>query len=336
MNPHFATRDNCPACLSMHSETLCAHNYAEPPMSKYIKAFYDATGPGAEFEYLDGAHYVLKECTNCKLIYQYEVPAPALMGRLYERWLEPEAVRRLVAGDRSAQFYLWCAAEITRVLRFLGRPLEEVRFLDFGMGWGNWCLIAKGFGCEVFGTELSGVRVEYARRMGVEPVPWERLGEQRFDFINAEQVFEHLANPLETLRHLRVALKPDGLIRINVPPGTDIKHRLAIGDWLAPPDSDRSLNDVAPLQHINCFNFESLVAMARLAGLEEVKVEADLLQPATTGGRLKSAVRQYVHVLLPQWHEKRRRKSTNLCFRPARCFHPKKEEGGAVSDRRAA
>lgn len=326
MNPHFIARDGCPACLSTHSETLCAHSYVEPPMSNYIKSFYDATGPGAEFEYLDGARYVLNECTHCGLIYQHEVPAPTLMERLYEHWLEPKAVQRLVARERSAQFYLWCAAEITRVLRFLGRPLEEVKFLDFGMGWGNWCLIAKGFGCEVFGAELSGVRVEHARRIGVEPVPWEQLGQQRFDFINAEQVFEHLANPLETLRHLRRALNPDGIIRINVPSGTDIRRRLATADWLAPPESDRSLNDVAPLQHINCFNFQSLVSMARLAGLEEVKVEADLLQPATTGGKLKSAVRHYVHIVVPRWHEKRRRKSTNLCFRPARqCDTGKKE-----------
>lgn len=332
MNPHFVARESCPACSSEQSETLYANSFTEAPISDYMRAFYSSTGPGAEFEFLEGARYLLRECQACGLIYQYEIPGPALMERLYERWLNPEVVRGIVDDERSGDFYLWCAAEITRVLRFLERPIRQVKFLDFGMGWGNWCLIAKGFGCQVYGTELSAVRVEHAVRLGVEPVQWTQVLEHRFDFINAEQVFEHLADPLGALRHLRQALSPNGVIRINVPSANDVKSRLAIGDWLAPEDSNRSLNDVAPLQHINCFNFRSLVTLARLAGLEEVKIEVDLLQPRTTGGRLKAAARPYLHALMPAWHEARRRKSTNLCFRPAQRLVPE-NKGHTIRER---
>jgi len=324
MNQHFVARDRCPACLSSDSDILFAGSYTAAPIGTYVKTFYDQTGPGAEWEYLEGAQYILKECRACTLIYQHEVPGNELMQRLYEHWLDPGVVRKTVTGQRSAEFYYWCATEIARVLCFLKRPLDQVKFLDFGMGWGNWCLITKGFGCNVYGTELSDSRVGHAQQMGIETVEWGALAQHRFDFVNAEPVFEHLADPLKALPHLRGALSDDGVIRINVPSGTDIKRRLAIGDWSAPFGSDRSLNDVAPLQHVNCFNYRSLVAMARAAGLEEVTVR-DVLHRPTMRARIRALIGRYLHRLLPSVYDAvRSPNNTNLWFRAIREAAPRK------------
>jgi SAM-dependent methyltransferase len=92
---------------------------------------------------------------------------------------------------------------------------------------------------------------------------------RRFDLINAEQVFEHLPEPLDTLRHLSRGLKPGGLLRIGVPNGTGLKQSLAAWDWTAPKGSARSLNAVAPLEHLNCFTRTSLLVLAETAGLRE-------------------------------------------------------------------
>ena len=48
----------------------------------------------------------------------------------------------------------------------------------------------------------------------------------RFDFINTEQVFEHISEPLETLKELKTLLKPGGIIKISVPTADDINRRL--------------------------------------------------------------------------------------------------------------
>jgi hypothetical protein len=40
-------------------------------------------------------------------------------------------------------------------------------------------------------------------------------------------------------------------------------------DWSAPKGSKDSLNPVAPLEHINCFNRSSLLRLAAEAGLRE-------------------------------------------------------------------
>ena len=97
---------------------------------------------------------------------------------------------------------------------------------------------------------------------------WEEIPTHQFDFINTEQVFEHLSQPLETLEYLSKALKPHGIIKISVPNGWNIEEKLAIGDWDASKESPQSLNPVAPLEHVNCFTYQSIIKMAQLVGLK--------------------------------------------------------------------
>jgi SAM-dependent methyltransferase len=291
--------------------------YTESPIRDYLVAFYSTTGNGVEFKYLDGATFVLGECLDCGLIFQQEVPNPALIERLYETWLDPATVRGIVDRLESGHYRLWCAAEIARGIEHLDKRPSDIRFLDFGMGWGGWCFLAKGFGCDVYGMELSATRIAHATAAGIPVLHWDDLGEKRFDFINAEQVFEHLADPLDTLVRLAAALKPGGIIRINVPPGRDIKRKLRNPDWSLPARSSESLNDVAPLQHLNCFTFESLVRMGAKAGLREVEIAREYLLPEGLADRLKSVLRPCYHALFPRQHQARRRMTTNVFFEHA-------------------
>ena len=157
----------------------------------------------------------------------------------------------------------------------LSCPPSSVAFLDFGMGWGKWCFLAKAFGCETYGLELSEERRQHGIQSGITVLGWDDLTTQKFDFINAAQVFEHVTEPLDTLKALVASLNPGGIVRIGVPRGWDIKRRLKIWDWKLPDTHPDSLNPVAPLQHINCFSFRSLEAMGRLAGLEPEAPKAE-------------------------------------------------------------
>ncbi|HPD58019.1 MAG TPA: class I SAM-dependent methyltransferase [Smithellaceae bacterium] len=130
--------------------------------------------------------------------------------------------------------------------------------------------MVKAFGCDSVGLELSTERIENAKLNGIKVITWNEIPDQRFDFINTEQVFEHIPEPLQTLRHLKTALKTDGILKISVPTANDINRRLKIMDWKAPKGTSNSLNPVAPLEHINYFTRSSLVTMASKAGMEEV------------------------------------------------------------------
>jgi hypothetical protein len=83
-------------------------------------------------------------------------------------------------------------------------------------------------------------------------------------------VFEHLTRPYETAVELAGLLRVGGILRISVPSGLHTVRRLKVGDWSASTTSLRTLNSVAPLQHVNCFRHRSLVELGRRAGLELV------------------------------------------------------------------
>jgi SAM-dependent methyltransferase len=149
-------------------------------------------------------------------------------------------------------------------------------------------------GCEVYGHENSPLRIAHAEQRGIRVLSWNDLPDHCIDFINSEQVFEHLADPLGALKHLTSALAPGGILKISVPDGADIKRRLAIGDWSAGEGSPTSLLSITPLQHVNCFSRRSLLELARRAGLAPVPLtlaelyaaNADVIAP----GKLIGAI----------------------------------------------
>jgi 2-polyprenyl-3-methyl-5-hydroxy-6-metoxy-1,4-benzoquinol methylase len=261
---YFANRNICPGCHSVQHRTLYAGDYLAPPIKSYLEAFYAPQG-GIEFEYLSEARYILEECLECGLIYQAEIPNDFLMTKLYDQWIEPSKV---FGDDDDLGSYAEYAQEVMMLVAWLRRTPGSPTFLDFGMGWGRWLRMARAFGGDVYGTELSASRITYAQSEGIKVIAWDEIPEHRFDFINTEQVCEHLPQPLETLRYLAASLRPNGLIKISVPNGSDFKRRLKAADWAAPKFSKNSLNAAAPLEHINCFNYQSLLRMADLAGLK--------------------------------------------------------------------
>ena len=223
-NPWFERRNQCPGCTSGSFTTIHESQFDSPPVRDYLLDFYSPQGH-VEFEYLAGASYVLCECDVCGMIFQRDIPGETLRRRLYGHWIDPKKVFSQHRERDGLEYYSYCAQEIMQVISYLKEVPSSLCFLDFGMGWGRWALMAKAFGCESYGTEVSDERIEYARSNGIKVIDWDEIPEHRFDFINAEQVFEHIPEPLQTLRHLKNALKTDGMIKVSVPTAKDIEHR---------------------------------------------------------------------------------------------------------------
>lgn len=269
-NEYFVTREKCPACGSLKTPTtLYQCGYDESPVKDFTEYFYTVSNM-VEPEYLVGASYHLVECVDCRLMYQNEIPGDFLSFRLYEYWIDPKG--SLMHHHQDLDYRLRLSSEIATLIAYFDKPPASLKFFDFGLGWSRWSLMAKGFGVESSGSELSEVRLEYARKNGVRVLTWEEIPGSDFDFINTEQVFEHLPEPLETLKHLKTGLKPGGLVKISVPHANDIERRLKIMNWWAAKGSKDSLNPISPLEHINFFRRDSLLAMAREAGLTEENI----------------------------------------------------------------
>jgi len=271
-NPWFERRTRCPACSSDNFAAIYQAKYDEGPVKDYLENFYSHQG-GVEFAYLKDAQYILCECDDCDLIFQKDIPNNFLLTRIYDHWIDPHIARAQHKKNiNSYTYYSNIAKEILRIINHFGKPPSELSLLDFGMGWGKWSLMAKSFGCESYGTELSVERINYAKNNGIKIINFEDSSQHKFDFINTEQVFEHLSHPLETLTQLQAALKPDGVIKISVPGSKDIHRRLKVMDWNFKQGSRYSLNPVAPLEHINCYGKMSILKMASEVGMEEVAI----------------------------------------------------------------
>jgi 2-polyprenyl-3-methyl-5-hydroxy-6-metoxy-1,4-benzoquinol methylase len=269
-NDWFITRAECPICGSDACQTIYQHAYTESPIKDYLIDFYSVQGK-TEFKYLEGATYVLNECGMCGGIFQRDIPNDILMERLYEHWIDPQIIA-VEEQKHNLSYYTRYAQEIMQVISFLKKEPSTLSFFDFGMGWGKWALMAKAFGCNSFGTEISNERIAFAKSNGINVITWDQIPNQQFDFINTEQVFEHISQPLETLKYLMTALKPDGILKISVPFATNIDARLKRMDWTAAKGTTYSLNPLAPMEHINFFKRSSLIKMANEAGMEQVYI----------------------------------------------------------------
>ena len=287
MNRYFFNRERCPACISANSISLRKIAYNEAPMAEHFAQHYSAFDIEKEYlKYMSGNYYILNECLDCGLIYQRDVPNDFLIEKIYNEWLDAEKVLERHDRKRQLNFFISLAGDIVKVIRHFGVLPSELQFLDFGMGLGTWCQLAKGYGSDVYGTDISKVRCEYVKASGIKVISIDELDAYKFDYINADQVFEHLATPLETLCGLREILKPNGIIKISVPNGCDIKSRLEVNDWRAPDDSETSLGAVAPFEHINCYNYDVLVNMAAMAGFTPISLHEEVLKTKKSGAML--------------------------------------------------
>lgn len=279
---HFVHRSICPACAATTVHEFYRRSYQHPPLQKSLEQAYAAIGK-IEYAYLEDAEFVLAKCPACQLVFQTEIPDDFLMLKLYEEWIDPQITFRYHIAENTTEYYNRVGSEVAALIAMFHRPLCSLMFLDFGMGWGEWVRLARAFGAQAYGAELSNARLAFAKSQGLPIVAWDDIAAEQYDLIYADQVFEHLAQPLATLQHLALALKPGGLFKIGVPDGSGINRRLQVDDWSAPKGARNSLNAVAPLEHINCFNRNALLTMGAKAGLIPTRIPLAL---------------QYTHLLL--------------------------------------
>ncbi|MDX6711018.1 MAG: hypothetical protein QOH96_2034 [Blastocatellia bacterium] len=262
---YFVYRSCCPVCSNDKKRLLVNEPFDDGPIYEHIREYYKKKGL-FEPHYLEGAFYRVVECTDCRLIFQEFVPNDELLCRIYAHWTFPEAAatRNLENLGSNVQQYV----KEQLLLKYWSND-RKLRVLDYGMGHGRWCEIAYAFGHKVYGYEFEDTREKNATQRGVvNVVAYDDIAKGEFDFINAEQVFEHLTQPMEVLRHLVKGLKPGGMIRIGVPSGILVKRNLSRGTGYDFRKRQRfGLNPIEPLQHLNCFTAQSLVRLGNEAGL---------------------------------------------------------------------
>lgn len=271
-------RTACPGCGGQTFDTLLDQRFSDPALVGFFDRHYEGR---ADIRPLAAEHFQIVRCRDCSLSFQKYVPGAALLEQIYDVWI-PLSEKERLRQERTVKDYAYSAEQVQFLIQQLGLRPSQVKVLDFGMGWSEWLGMARAFGCEVAGAELSEQRIAHAKSLGIEVFDWDEIGRRQFNFINTEQVFEHLVEPLPVARHLAQALAPGGLLRISVPDSRRALARLGRGAQFQDLSTDVAV-PVAPLEHVNCFDNRSLIALARHAGLRLVKPRLSLLYNSSSG-----------------------------------------------------
>ena len=266
----FETRSACPACASSAVRTRYRSRFDAPPLAQLIRDHY-SIDPGI----LSAGEYRLDQCRDCGTFFQVDVGDSALLSILYSRWVpdqeEPEKRYPGYVQDVQRPLLSRDGHELMAASSWLGVPLRELVTLDYGMGWGLWARIAARLGCRSHGTDLAEARMDFARRHGVVALTDEEIERERFHFINTDQLLEHVPDPRELVARLAAALRPGGILKVSVPSQLGVEQligRLAEGQDRV---SHAEIMPVMPLEHLNCFTPQGLLALGSAAGLECVK-----------------------------------------------------------------
>ena len=254
---------------------------AEAFLQKYY-ALDERFGQGYFARRFTGIDYEVRSCDSCGLVFQAWRPGPVLSAEVYGKWIrtQPDADRTM--PNVSLREYVHATAEAQKIAHLLfgeRELLSEMRALDFGMGRGVFALALKACGFRTFGHDVGAQRHEAGGRMGIEMLApgaatQDTFAGHTFDFVNTEQVFEHLPNPGEILELLVKALRPGGLLKISVPRSRALAAGRFDLDFDAPKYAANAITPVQPLEHLQYYPPLSIDTLARRFGLRRLRIPA--------------------------------------------------------------
>jgi 2-polyprenyl-3-methyl-5-hydroxy-6-metoxy-1,4-benzoquinol methylase len=249
--------DTCPLCAATTLEVL------EPAHD-----FDSFTTKGDEFTFRIGA----TSCAACGFIFLNPRASQAQMYAYYERQSRIPRSLASLGGPFSNLLDLQAA-----FIRTHWQPPTGARLLDVGG--------AEGFFLERLAREVPGGAVceavepstkyaEAARAVLPGAVIHECMLEDAplehgaFDLVTLRHVMEHVQSPREALRILRRALKPTGVLHLELP---------NVANW--PP----SVSSMFHHEHLNYFTRETMAYALALEGFRPVALEAWDDNPESSG-----------------------------------------------------
>lgn len=216
-----------------------------------------------------GVETQVVRCIDCKAVYQQPTLIP--QSNPYSEYSGEEyfhghqSQRKILNGEALAAF-----AETV-----LGKP---GRMLELGCGRGELLRGAANRGWEVHGVEMTEGFAQSARSQGIEiecaSIETCNSLKEVYEVVLLAAVLEHLYEPVETLERVRDALRPGGLVFIDVPNENSLKNqignaymRLRGRKWAT------NLSPTFPPFHVVGFSPVSLPRLLKSTGFRVLSLE---------------------------------------------------------------
>jgi len=263
----FQTRTQCPACEGRDSISLWRGQFDDEDVARSIDLYHYS---GDCRSALGTAPFALVKCKACHFKYHQHIIDTKSLHTVYGEWADAEQARRFEAAHVPDKVDRWGyhtqqAKLILRLRRLIGRATEAPRILDFGCGDGALLRMARGFGFDAFGIDVSasrnGAALNDGYRIYSDLGALDAADPEPFDAIVLSQVLEHVVDPLGLLRAMEARLAPEGVLFVAVPDTSGV----------AVPRNFHEFTLVQPIEHINAFTPDSLRYVARRAGFTPVR-----------------------------------------------------------------
>ena len=194
MNKYDAVYDVCPVCNSKN----ILHYHTDYRENKIFK------------------------CLSCGVQFMNPVYSDAYLEEYYSNYIPQELDQRLLAHQ---------AEVINDNFRAINKFISKGRFLDFGTGDGTHAKYAKDKNWDAAGYDVDcSTMAKIKKEFDLDTycgdffeIDW---GKGKFDLIYANQVIEHLKNPVDHLKYFYNLLDDGGYLFISVPNINSTSHRL--------------------------------------------------------------------------------------------------------------
>jgi 2-polyprenyl-3-methyl-5-hydroxy-6-metoxy-1,4-benzoquinol methylase len=251
-------RKKCPFCNNINFKIIYSLSYKNNRISSFIKKYYKNKIP----KKINNFYYNLLECKKCTGIFQEQIPNKSFSFNLYENYISyKESLKKKQNFD--IKNYKKYFADATFIEKLIKKKPKNISILDFGSGWGFWSKFINACNFKVKSYEISNRRINYLKKNKIFVLKNLKIIKEKFDFIYADQVFEHLPDPQETIKILGKVLKKKGYILLGFPSSFLFKYKLKKNYF---PSKDCA----HPLEHINILNRKCLSFMIKSTSLKIV------------------------------------------------------------------
>jgi SAM-dependent methyltransferase len=174
--------------------------------------------------------FEVRRCASCGLGATIHELSDEELGRYYPtQYYSLDDNLRMEASRLSRAFR---QSQLARIQRYVQNGV----LLDVGAGTGMFLKSARETGFTVEGLELSSEAAKFGSAtwgVTIEQGDLNRVGlpASQYDVITLRHVFEHLRDPLTCVRMLYSALRPNGLLVLNVPNFNSLQARMFGNRW---------------------------------------------------------------------------------------------------------
>lgn len=193
-------------------------------------------------------------CTSCSHVSTLPYPTTKDMEKHYAKKFI-KGNYELLQNFRSQynEIYKGMIVVLEKQLHKEGKTLKGLSILDVGCFTGEFLLLLKEKGADVYGLELQKDAVRIANkslpgRVKKADVMHDPFPKKRFDIIALLGVVEHVTDPILLLKQSHKLLKPNGFLLIQTPNSASFLAKTFGKYW--PP--------FEPVEHIHLFGEKSM------------------------------------------------------------------------------